>query len=69
MATDSTALSLALSVVSVISVVVCGLMNVVTGSAIGVPSESVRLIVAWALSHSELLKPRVIWEIGTAGDI
>ena len=44
-------------------------MGVVTGSAIVMPSESVRVIVASALSHSELRKPRLIWEIGTAGDI
>lgn len=55
--------------ISVMSVVVRGLMGVVTGSAICVPVESVRVIVASALSHSELRNPSETFEIGTSGEI
>lgn len=65
----SVALSVAPVELIVISVVVRGLMGVVTGSAICVPVESVRVMVASALSHSELRSPSETFEMGTSGEI
>ena len=65
----STALSVCSVAISVISVVVRGLMGVTAGLAIGVPAESVRLMVASELSHSELRSPSEKLEMVTSVEI
>ena len=65
----STALPVCSVAISVMSVVERGLIGVVTGLAICVPVESVRVMVASALSHSELRRPSETFEMGTPGEI